>query len=126
MNSLSGLYFPIFGLLTIGLLVGLSIVLVSSWAGRRLPTLAKDTPYESGIDPKEDARHLFAVKFNVTALVFLAFDVEIAFLFPWAILFREGVAEGRGAWLILEMAVFLALVAVAWLYAVRRGGLEWE
>ena len=93
-------YLPLLFLLLAGLAFGGGVVVVSALLGRGRRSPAKDLPYECGIDPKEDARHAVAVKFSVTAVAFLVFDVEIAYLVPWAVVFRQGVADGQGAFLV--------------------------
>jgi NADH-quinone oxidoreductase subunit A len=87
----------------------------------RRPTSAKLLPYECGIVPEQEARERFPVKFYVIAMLFIIFDVETIFLFPWAVSFRQ-----LGLFGLVEMLIFIALVFVAYIYVLRRGGLEWE
>ncbi len=119
-------YFGVFLLIVLGVLLAAGMLVVSALLGPPRHTKDKDKPYECGLDPKEDARNVFPVKFSVTALVFLVFDVEIAFLFPWAVVFLNGAGElGRG-FLLAEMLVFMTVLAFAWLYVLFGGGLEWD
>ncbi len=86
---------------------------------------AKLQPYECGIPPESDARGRYSARFYVVAMLFVIFDVEIIFLFPWAILYRSWVAQHMGAFALVSMFVFLGilLVGYAWLY--KKGALDW-
>jgi NADH-quinone oxidoreductase subunit A len=86
---------------------------------RRTPT--KIAPYESGMPVLGDARERFSVKFYLVAMLFIVFDVEAIFLYPWAVIFRS-----LGMFGLIEMLVFIGLVFIAYLYVWQRGGLEWE
>ena len=99
---------------------------LSMFASRLLrpdhPNPAKLAPYESGIEPERvPAGERFSVKFYVVAMLFIIFDIETIFLFPWAVGFRQLGLFGLG-----EMAVFIGLVFVAYIYIWRKGGLDWE
>jgi NADH-quinone oxidoreductase subunit A len=113
--------------LPIVLLAGLGAVFAAaSFAAARLlsprrPTPAKVTPYESGIIPEQVPRERFSVKFYVVAMLFIVFDIEAIFLFPWAVTFRQ-----LGLFGLVEMVIFIGLVFVAYVYVWQRGGLEWE
>jgi NADH-quinone oxidoreductase subunit A len=89
-------------------------------SGPRRPTPAKLAPYECGIVPEQVPRDRFPVKFYVVAMLFIVFDIETIFLFPWAVTFRQ-----LGLFGLVEMAIFIGLVFVAYLYVWQRGGLEW-
>jgi NADH-quinone oxidoreductase subunit A len=115
-------YLPV--LLLAGL-VGAFAVLslgLSRMLRRDRPNPIKEAPYESGIEPEGDVRgQRFPVKFYVVAMLFIIFDIEIIFLFPWAISFRQ-----LGLFGLVEMAVFIGLVFVAYVYVWRKGGLDWQ
>ncbi|HWD08150.1 MAG TPA: NADH-quinone oxidoreductase subunit A [Actinomycetota bacterium] len=117
-----GAYSPILVLtLFIGVFATGSFVASNLLAPRR-PTVAKLSPYECGIEPIGiDVAEPFPVKFYVIAMLFIVFDVESVFLFPWAVTFRS---FGRGG--ILEMAGFVAFLLGGYVYVWKRGGLEWE
>src|SRR5918996_3772543 len=87
----------------------------------RRPTPAKLAPYECGIVPERVPSDRFPVKFYVIAMLFIIFDIETIFLFPWAVTFRQ-----LGLFGLVEMAIFIALVFVAYLYVWKKGGLEWS
>jgi NADH-quinone oxidoreductase subunit A len=113
--------------LPIVILAGLAVVFaVASLAASALlrpsrPTPAKLSPYECGIVPERVPRERFPVKFYIVAMLFIIFDIETIFLFPWAVTFRQ-----LGLFGLVEMAIFIALVFVAYVYVWQRGGLEWE
>jgi NADH:ubiquinone oxidoreductase subunit 3 (subunit A) len=102
-----------------GVLVVL-ILLVSALFNPRNPTRAKLSPYECGIEPVGDSWHPFAVRYYIFALLFLLFDVESVFLFPWAIRFRTLGTAG-----FVEMMLFIFVLVVGLLYAWRKGALAW-
>jgi NADH:ubiquinone oxidoreductase subunit 3 (subunit A) len=97
----------------------------------RKPTRVKQMPYESGMDPVGSARHQFDIKFYLIAILFLVFDVELLFLYPWAVLaFAEGGSplwrDVFGAVVFIEILVFLATVVIAYVYAWRKGVFQWR
>ena len=99
-----------------GLLIFLSTIL-----GPKRLTPEKALPFECGMDPSGPARERFPVKFYLVAVLFLVFDVEVVFFYPWAVLYRELAIFG-----LLEMMVFTFLVGLALLYAWKEGALEWR
>jgi NADH-quinone oxidoreductase subunit A len=109
--------------LLLGLAVFIPAVLVAIayLAGPKRPTPKKNTPFESGIEPVGDAHRRFSVKFFLVALLFLVFDVEAVFIFPWAVLFRN-----LGWFGFIEMAIFLIILIIGLYYVWRKGALEWE
>src|SRR5437879_12753288 len=89
---------------------------------RRRPTPMKELPYESGMPPLGNARERFSVKFYLVAMLFIVFDIETVFLFPWATIFREAGALGIGTgFLLVEMLVFMLILAVGYVYVWKRG-----
>jgi NADH-quinone oxidoreductase subunit A len=133
------------GLLPILLFVGISSALaigmlfVGSLIGPRRQTAVKQMPYESGMDPIHDAHRKFDVRFNLVAIAFLVFDVELLFLYPWAVASRDprgidaAVAAATAGGIDLtrplifgEALVFIALLAAGLVYAWRRGVFEWR
>lgn len=116
-------YIPILGIMVLagGFLV-VSVVL-SLVVGPRRYNRAKYDTYECGIDPTPAAAGggRFPVKYYITAMMFLVFDVEVAFLYPWAVAFDNLGVFGFGA-----MMIFLLVLGVAYIYEIRRGGLEWD
>ena len=115
-------YLPIVILAVLSLLFAVLSLLASSLLRPRRPTPAKSSPYESGIVPERLARSSrFTVRFYVVAMLFIIFDIETIFLFPWAVGFRRLGLFGLG-----EMALFIGLVFVAYVYVWKSGGLDWE
>jgi NADH-quinone oxidoreductase subunit A len=136
-------YTPIFLFLIVAILVGASMIILSAspFLNPRKVTRVKQMPYESGMDPIGDARQRFDVRFYLVAIVFLLFDVELLFLYPWAVaqwsgdshvvqpqpgMTSAGVpAEFRGL-VFWEILVFIVILAGAFAYAWRKGVFEWR
>jgi NADH-quinone oxidoreductase subunit A len=114
-------YLPIVLLLGLGVVFAVASLAVSAALRPKRPTPAKLGPYESGIVPERKPADRFPVKFYVIAMLFIVFDIETIFLFPWAVTFRQ-----LGLFGLVEMVVFIGLVFVAYVYVWQRGGLEWE
>ena len=95
---------------------------------RRRPTAVKETPYESGMPPLGSAHERFSVKFYLVAVLFIIFDIETVFLIPWGAIFFGGDQAGGPSmgFLLVEMLVFLAILAVGYLYVWKCGALEWD
>ena len=89
--------------------------------GPRNPSKIKSTPYESGISPFGEGRRRMPVRFYLIAVLFILFDIEVVFFLPWAIAFRK-----LGIFGLLEMAVFIVILLVGYVYAWKKGALEWE
>ena len=120
-------YFPILIFLLVGLLVGVMPLLIGRVLGPFRPDAEKISPYECGFEAFEDARMKFDVRYYLVAILFILFDLEIAFLFPWASVFGDIVANEliRGFGFV-EMLVFLLILVVGYLYVWARGALDWE
>jgi NADH-quinone oxidoreductase subunit A len=114
-------YLPI--LIFIGIAAGLAIVMLvgSYFSGRQRPDANKLAPYECGFDAFEDARHKFDVRFYLVSILFIIFDLEIAFLFPWAITLSD--IGLFGFW---SMVSFLGILTVGFIYEWKKGALDWE
>jgi NADH-quinone oxidoreductase subunit A len=118
---LAAKYAPLFFLLVLALAVPAGMVAIASRTGPKRPTPIKDLPFECGVDPVGEARKRFSVKFFLIALLFLIFDVETIFIFPWAVLFRK-----LGLFGFIEMSVFLTILLLGLVYVWKKGALEWE
>ena len=114
-------YLPIVMLFGLSTLFAVGSVYAASKVGPRKPSAAKSAPYECGITPERLPNERFPVKFYLIAMLFIIFDVEIVFFYPWAVIFRELRIFG-----LVEMAVFVGLLFVAYIYIWKRGGLDWE
>jgi NADH-quinone oxidoreductase subunit A len=110
-------YLPVILFILVGVAVGVAPQILGFLLGPRRPDAAKNSPYECGFEAFEDAR----MKFDVRYYLFILFDLEIAFLFPWAVALREIGAVGFWA-----MMVFLAILVVGFAYEWRKGALDWE
>jgi NADH-quinone oxidoreductase subunit A len=113
-------------LFVLALATGGGIVALSAMVGRCTPPPERLLPYECGLDPAGQPRRRLSVKFFLVAVLFIIFDVEVVFFYPWALAFREGMAGGGGMFLLVEMGIFLGVLALALVYAWGRGALEWE
>jgi len=124
-------YYPIFMYLGVCIVIPIAALVGSHVFSPRRDTAVKLMPYESGMDPIGEAQHKFDIKFYLIAILFLVFDVELLFLYPWAVM-----AYGDGAdpaWkaafgrvVFFEMLVFIATLAVAYVYAWRKGVFQWR
>lgn len=120
LSTQSGLL-PILVLFVVGLGFGVLVMIMSRFLGPRRPSAVKNQSYECGIDPVGDARLRFSVKFYIIAMLFILFDIEAIFLYPWAVLFQQLRLFGLS-----EMLVFLGFLVFGYIYLWRRGALEWD
>ena len=100
-------------------------LILSRFLQTRLPSIEKEMPYECGEEPIGDTRIKFNTRFYVIALIFLIFDVEIVFLFPWGVVFRKLIEDGAGILAFSEMFVFILILLVGLAYVWAKGDLEW-
>ena len=114
-------YFPILLFILVGLAVGVVPVVLGRLLGPNKPDSEKLSPYECGFEAFEDARMRFDVRYYLVAILFILFDLEIAFLFPWAVVLNE-----IGTFGFLSMLVFLAILTVGFFYEWKKGALDWE
>ncbi len=114
-------YFPILVFIAIGGFIALAMVGGSLLAAQQKPYAEKLSPYECGFEPFDDARRRFDVRFYLVAILFIIFDLEVAFLFPWAV--SLGKIGMFGFW---SMMVFLGVLTVGFAYEWKKGALEWE
>ena len=114
-------YLPILIFLTIGILVGVGAMVAGFVLGEHRPGAEKDSPYECGFEAFGNARMKFDVRYYLVAILFIIFDLEIAFLFPWAV-----VLDGLGIVGFIAMLLFLGILVVGFIYEWKKGALEWE
>lgn len=114
-------YESVLVLIALAATVAFIFVIVSRFVGPRNANALKTSTYECGLEPQGTARQRFSVKFYLVAMLFILFDIEVAYLYPWAVLFRE-----LGLFGLIEMALFVAILLVGLMYAWRKGALEWE
>ena len=114
-------YLPILVFIVIALGLGTVMILAGSIIGPRRPDAEKLSPYECGFEAFEDSRMKFDVRYYLVAILFIIFDLEIAFLFPWAVVLDE-----IGMFGFLAMMAFLAVLVIGFIYEWKKGALEWE
>ncbi|RPJ36626.1 MAG: NADH-quinone oxidoreductase subunit A [Deltaproteobacteria bacterium] len=114
-------YLPIFIFFVVAVGFALVTLFLSAIFGKRKITPQKMIPYECGMDPIGEARKRFSVRFYIVAMLFIVFDIEAVFLYPWAVIFRELKVFG-----LVEMGVFIAILLVGFVYVWKKGALEWE
>lgn len=114
-------FFPVLLFIVVGLVLGLLTLLVSYFAQPRYPEPEKLSTYECGAEPFSDARMPFPVRYYIFAMLFVIFDIEVIFLYPWAVVFTKIGLIG-----LVEMLIFIGLFIVAYVYAWRKGALEWD
>ncbi|MEA3335441.1 MAG: NADH-quinone oxidoreductase subunit A [Chloroflexota bacterium] len=113
-------YLPIFILIVLAAIFAVIALVMPAVLGPRRPNKAKMEAYESGVLPYSDARRRFPVQYYVVAVLFILFDIEVIFLYPWAVVLRQLKLFG-----LIEMAVFLAILIIGFVYVWRKGALEW-
>src|ERR1700681_392773 len=114
------LYFPVVVQVIIAIAVAAGLIAASTLLGKRGKSPLKDTPYESGMAPVGSARERISVKFYLVGMIFILFDIEAVFLYPWAMVYRELKLFAFG-----EMFVFVALIMVGFFYVWKKGALDW-
>jgi NADH-quinone oxidoreductase subunit A len=114
-------YWPILLFLAVSTTVGITLMVLGNFLGPKRPGSEKLSPYECGFEAFEDARMQFDVRYYLIAILFIAFDLEIAFVFPWAVIFRQLGVVG-----LVEMGIFMSLLVLGFVYIWKKGALEWE
>jgi NADH-quinone oxidoreductase subunit A len=114
-------YVPLFIMILAGLSFGLANVKFAEWFGPRKTTQSKLSTYESGMEPVKTARERFTVKFYMIAMMFILFDIEVVFMYPWAVQFNE-----LGMYGFVAMILFMVLLFSGYLYVLKKGALKWD
>jgi NADH-quinone oxidoreductase subunit A len=114
-------YFPVAVYALVVAMTGILLLVSSGIFGPKRRAIGKESTYECGVPLLGGSRERFSVKFYLVAILFVLFDIETVFLFPWAVIYRE-----LGLFGLVEMLVFLGLLVAGFAYAWRRGGLDWE
>jgi NADH-quinone oxidoreductase subunit A len=120
-TSYPEIYFPVLLQVAIAMAIAALMLGLSFVLGKRVRNRVKDMPYESGIVPTGDARHRFSVKFYLVGMLFILFDIEAIFLYPWAVVYRE-----LKMFAFVEMLVFIVLVLCGFFYTWKKGALDWS
>ena len=114
-------YFPLVIVFALAGFVVLALLFIAQKIGPKSTNPAKMEPFESGNPPKGDARIRFSVRFYLVAMLFLIFDLEVVFLYPWAIYFRQ-----LGLFGLVQMGIFLTILTIGYVYVWKKGALEWD
>src|SRR5579883_139559 len=114
-------YFPVLVQIAIAVLVSTALVALSYLIGKKVKDRVKDSPYECGIVPTGSARERFSVKFYLVAIVFILFDVEAIFLYPWAYIYKQLRWFG-----FVEMILYIGILLVGYFYLLKKGALDWN
>jgi NADH-quinone oxidoreductase subunit A len=119
-------YFPILIMLIIAVVIGATILGLNWVLGRHQRNPSKLSPYESGVPPLDENRKRINVRFYQIAMLFILFDIEAAFLYPWAVIYRDAAQGPSGMFLFGEMAVFIALLGVGYVYVWKKKAFDWH
>lgn len=114
-------YVPILVLFLVAVFIAAFVIVVNNLLGPKRPTRRKLMPYESGMEPIGPAQRRFPVKFNLVAMLFILFDIEVIFFFPYALVYKR-----MGVFGLIEMGVFMLILLVGFLYILKRGALRWD
>jgi NADH-quinone oxidoreductase subunit A len=117
-------YIPVLILMLVGLTVGVAVLLLTSLLGKGIPNKRKNMPFECGVPGYGSAKHRMSVRFYLVAILFLLFDVEGIFFYPWAVVYKKYLSVN--AFILVEMAFFVAILLVGYFYVLKKGALEWE
>lgn len=120
MRPYTEVYFPVIVQVLIAIAVAAGMIGGSFLLGKKVRNRVKDTPYESGMQPIGSARERFSVKFYLVAMIFILFDIEAMFLYPWAVVYRE-----LKLFAFVEMLVFVVLILSGFFYVWKKGALDW-
>ena len=120
-NSYTETYFPVLVQALLAMALAGGLLTVSYLLGKKVRNRVKDMPYESGITPTGDARQRFSVKFYLVAMLFILFDIEAIFLYPWVVVYRE-----LKMFAFVEMLVFVVLILSGFFYIWKKGVLDWS
>src|SRR5271166_5644584 len=119
-TSLTEEYFPVLLQALVAMLLAAGLITVSYLLGKRVHNNVKDMPYESGIVPTGDARQRFSVKFYLVGMLFILFDIEAIFLYPWVVVYRDLRMTA-----FVEMLIFVILILSGFFYIWKKGALDW-
>lgn len=117
-------YLPVLVLMGVATLIATAVLILKLFLGPKNPNIRKLDVYECGVPPVGDAKRRVSVKFYLVAILFLLFDVEAVFFFPWAIAYKKYLAFN--AFILVEMLFFLLILIVGYVYILKKGALEWD
>lgn len=117
-------YIPVLILMCVGLTLGVVISVLSALVGPKIKGRVKDSPFECGMPVVGDAKHRISVRFYLVAILFLLFDVEAMFFFPWAVVFKDYLSIN--SFILWEMGAFVGVLLIGYFYVLKKGALEWD
>ena len=118
-------YLPVLVMMAAGVFIGGAVLILTSWLGPKISNKTKDTPIECGVpnSPWSKSKRV-SVRFYLVASLFLLFDIETVFFYPWAVIYKKSLTTG--SFIMLEMLAFIAVLLVGYIYVLRKGALDWE
>ncbi|WP_022836475.1 NADH-quinone oxidoreductase subunit A [Salisaeta longa] len=119
-------FIPLYIQMLIALGLSMTLLKAAELIGPRRLNRVKRTPYESGMDPIGSARERYSVKFYLVAMIFIVFDVEVVFMYPWAVSFHDFIDAGAAVGVMTVVILFTVILAIGLLYDIKKGGLEFE
>lgn len=119
-------FLPLLLMIVLALGLALTLLKAAEWIGPYRPSRTKASPYESGMDPVGTARERFSIKFYLVAMLFIIFDVEVVFMYPFATSFQTFIESGQGGAVLLVALIFLMILGIGLLYEIRKGGAKWD
>lgn len=117
-------YLPVLALMGVAVTIAIVMVILSRIVGPRKPTERKLSVYESGMPLLTEAHGRFSVKFYIIAMLFILFDIEVVFLYPWAVVYKDYL--GAGSFILIAGLVFIGIITLGFIYEWKRGSLDWE
>lgn len=119
-------FIPLFLMMAIAMGLSFTLLKAAALIGPKRPNRVKQMAYESGMDPIGSARERYSVKFYLVAMIFIVFDVEVVFLYPWAASYHQFLDAGVGLGVMAVVVVFIIILAIGLLYDIKKGGLEFD
>jgi NADH-quinone oxidoreductase subunit A len=119
-------YIPLFLMMALAAGLAFTLLKLGEVLGPKRPNFMKSSAYESGMDPIGTARERYSVKFYLVAMIFIVFDVEVVFMYPWAVTFGHFVDAGVGLGALAVITIFIVILSVGLLYDIKKGGLEFD
>jgi NADH-quinone oxidoreductase subunit A len=121
-----GDFVPLFVMIALATGLALTLLLAAEVVGPSRPNETKTIPYESGMDPVGSAHERYSVKFYLIAMIFIVFDVEVVFMYPWAVSFRKFIESGAGLGVMAVVTLFGGILLIGLIYDIKKGGLDFE
>lgn len=118
-------YLPVLVMMAAGIFIGAAVLILTSLLGPRVPNKTKNSAIECGVPPAKSVKgNRVSVRFYLVAILFLLFDVETVFFYPWAVIYKKSLSAGN--FIMIEMLMFIVVLLVGYVYVLRKGALDWE